>query len=668
MKYLLILIFLFNISFGKNYKHTNSLINSSSPYLLQHAHNPINWYPWDNKTLQKAKTEDKLIFLSIGYSTCHWCHVMEKESFENETLAKIFNKNYISIKVDREVDTHLDIHYQDILSSFKNRRNGWPLNAILTPNLEVLYITTYIPPIFNYGTDGLDVVLPKYTKIYKDKNKLKKLVSLNKETISKKNIYKETDSKNLELKYIDEMEKVYDDGFKGFFKRPRFPHSANLNLLYDIYDLTKNKKAIKMVYEPLTAMAQGGIYDQVEGGFFRYSVHPDWIIPHFEKMLYTTAELVPIYTRAYNDTKKILYKKVVVDSLKEIEHRFLNDGLFYSASNADSNGKEGEYFVYKYDESIFALKDAGFSTEEANNNLEYLDITSIGNFEDDVSNPHFNNNFKEDTKPLKLEKTLKVLKSIREKREYPFIDKKIITSWNAMIIKAFLSAGSIDKSFEEKGINYLDKLLEKLYINGELYHYMIENKVVNQKALLEDYSFLIDTLLYAYSVKYDENYLELAKKLTKESIKKFYKNNNWYLDINHMVKPNFNDKYYTSALGKMFDNLITVSNYSYDMNLLYKTKKMIKVYQNQILNDMPNHSSAIRTIIRVKKGDIILKANIKNLKKYKREINSIKYPFLFIKFENEKDFLACDESSCFGYSDDFKKIKEIINIKLIQVK
>jgi len=666
MKYIITLILLCILSFANSHKHTNSLINSTSPYLLQHSHNPIDWYTWDKETLKKAKDENKLIFLSIGYSTCHWCHVMEAESFENETLAKIFNKDYISIKVDREVDTHLDIHYQDILASFKNRRNGWPLNAILTPDLEVLYITTYIPPSYNYGTAGLDTILAKYVKIFNDNDKLKKLIKSNKKTIEQKDIYQEKDNSNLESKYIKSMEEVFDNGFKGFFKRPRFPHAANLDLLYDIYDLTKNKKAIKMVYEPLTAIAKGGIYDQVDGAFFRYSVHPDWIIPHFEKMLYTTAELVPIYTRAYLDTKNELYKNVVVKSLKEIQNRFTKDGLFYSASNADSNGAEGLYYLHTYEEAFQELVKNGFTKQEANNNLEYLDITTIGNFEGDLSNPHFNNNFEEDIKPTKIKETLEVLKDIRKKREYPFIDKKIITSWNAMMIKAFLSAGQIDKSYENIGLTYLDNLLKELYIDGELYHYKIGNSKISQKALLEDYSFLIDTLLYAYKVNYDENYLKIAKELTKDSLKKFYKNDKWYLDIEHMVKPNFNDKYYTSALGKMFENLITISNYTYDMSLLYKTKKMIKSYQNQILNDMQNHSSAIKAIIRVQRGDVILKANKQNLQKYKNDISDIKYPFLYTKYENEKDFLACDESTCFGFSNNFGIIKNKI-IKYLHI-
>ena len=662
MKWILSLLLLVNFLNSKNLTYTNSLINENSPYLLQHSNNPIAWFAWNKKALKKAKDENKLIFLSIGYSTCHWCHVMEKESYENEALAKLFNKYYVSIKVDREVDVHLDTHYQEILTSFKNRRNGWPLNAILTPDLEVLYITTYIPPVFKYGTDGLDTLLLQYAKLFKNKQALQKLVLKNKNTIAQKDIYAQKDDTNLEEQYLKAMSEVYDDGFKGFFKRPRFPYASNLSVLYDIYDLTKDKRAIKMVYEPLTAMAKGGIYDQVEGAFYRYSVNQDWMIPHFEKMLYTTAELVPIYTRAYIDTKRLLFKEVVVNSLKEIEHRFFDDGLFYSASNADSkSGHEGAYFMYDYEKTHKILLNNGYRDDEAEYNLEYLDITQVGNFEGKLSNPHYNNNFEEDEEPKRLKQTLSILKEIRKTKEYPFVDKKVITSWNAMMVKAFLLAGQIDKTYSQKGLKYLDKLIENSYIKKQLYHYSINGVVSKQKALLEDYSFLIDTLLHAYSVNYDKKYLNLATDLSKESLTIFYKNNFFYLDEQHLALATFNDKYYTSPLSTLFKSLITISNYNYDMKLLYKVKKILKNYSNQILSNISNYSAGVRNIIRIRRGDVILKASKKNLKQYSKKIQNIKYPFLYKKHEKGEDFLACDESTCFSYSKDFGEIRQSIN-------
>ena len=665
MRYILIFLFCMNILNAQEHKYTNSLIDNTSPYLLQHAHNPVDWYAWDDKSLQKAKDEDKLIFLSIGYSTCHWCQVMEKESFENEELAKIFNAHYISIKVDREINSDVDIHYQNLLTSIGTNRNGWPLSVIMTPNLEVLYITTYIPPKFDYGVEGLDTLLIKYSNLYQQKQQLQKLIDENRLKISEKNKYEPKNSNQIEMQFVDTMFSVYDDGFKGFFKRPRFPYAANLGLLYDIYDLKKDEKAKKMLYESLDAMAKGGIYDQVEGAFFRYSVRQDWIIPHFEKMLYTTAELVPVYTRAYKDTNNPLYKKVVVQSLEEIQNRFFDGELFYSASNADSNGKEGEYFTFKYDTTLELLLSNEYTLPEAEENLEYLDITSIGNFEEDLSNAHINNNLEDDEVPRKLEQTIFFLQKIREKKTYPFVDKKILTSWNAMMIKAYLKAGSINKVYETNGLRYLDTLLEKHYKDGVLYHYSIGENIPTSKAILEDYAFLIDTLLYAYSINYDKKYFTVAHVLLKESMQKFYKNNQWYLSDDSLeIKANFIDRYYTSALGKMFENLITVSNMSYDLKLLDETKKMIHRYKNQILSDIANHSSGIKAMIRLEQGDIILKSNKYNLIANKDAIINIRYPFIYTKDEKNRDFLACDESTCFGYSDDFNGINKIIFQKL----
>jgi len=662
MNFKIFILLLFSLSiYATGHRYTNSLSTSTSPYLLQHAHNPINWYEWNKESFAKAQKENKLIFLSIGYSTCHWCHVMEKESFQNEVLAKLFNEYYISIKVDREIHSDLDLYYQEILSSLKTRRNGWPLSVIMTPDLKVLYIATYIPPTFNYGVEGLDTLLQKYAKIYKDKKALQKLISVHQEKINNSQKFSKKDQTNLEKQFLDASKEVYDDDFKGFFKTPRFPHSSNINLLFDIYHLTKDKTILPMIYEPLTVMANGGIYDQVEGAFFRYSVHQDWIIPHYEKMLYTTAELIPIYVKAYQDTQNPLYKKIVRQSLEQIEQRFLKNGLFFSASNADSDGLEGRYFVYSYNEVKELLVKNGYTQKEIEENLEYLDIASVGNFEEDLSNPHFNNNLGDDIAPKKLEQTLELLKEIRETREYPFIDKKVISSWNAMMITAFLKAGEISKIYEAKGLNYLDTLLKNLYINDTLYHFKIGDKPLKEKALLEDYSFLIETLLVAYEKTYNENYLTLAKKFSKKAQKKFLKNNIWYLSSQSLgVKGNFIDKYYSSALSKILSVNLTIALFSDDRKLYNQTKQQILGYKDQILSNIAAHPSGVKLLLRIQKGDIVIKSKKSNLLKIKQKIKTITYPFLFTKVQIQDDFLACDINSCFAYDKEFKKIQEVI--------
>jgi uncharacterized protein YyaL (SSP411 family) len=656
IKILSVLLTISLLLFAKNNKYTNSLIDSYSPYLLQHAHNPVNWKQWNKNTLQEARKQNKLIFLSIGYSTCHWCHVMEKESFSNENIAKLLNKNYISIKIDKELRGDLDIYYQNILSKLKTKNNGWPLTVILTPKLDVLYITTYIPPTFKYNTQGLDSLLLKYSKLYKNKKELKKIIEKNNKIINSIIKYKKIK--------LDTIENIYIDSFN---QTPKFPRASNLLLMYDLYDITKNHKLKTIINNRLTTMAKSGMYDQIDGMFFRYSTNIELTIPHFEKMLYTTAQLIPLYSRGYSDTKKPLYKHIVIQSINEVENKFLHNNLFYSAIDADNNHIEGRYFLYSYKSTYNYLLKNDYTKKEILENLEYLDIYEDGNFDNIFSNVNFTNNDENKKKPKKISNTLKLLQKMRKIRDYPFIDKKYLLSWNAMMIKAYLSASQIDIKYQIKGLQYLNKLLNTLYINSKLYHYKIDGKIVTQDANLEDYSYLIDTLIYAYLNTYDNKYIKIATKLYKKAQNKFYINNRWYLSMNRLkIKANLNDKYYPSALALMFLNQITLANINYDMKLLHDTKQTIKKYKNRILSDIQAHPISLMAVIRLKKGDIILKSNIHNLKQKQDEIRDIKYPFLLISHEKIDQYLACDENGCFGFDKDFNKIKNTIIKRLKQ--
>ncbi len=665
MKTLIILLLLSIFSFSNDF--TNRLIDSQSEYLKAHAHNPVNWYPWGEEAFLKAKEENKLIFLSIGYSTCHWCHVMEKESFENEKIASILNKYYVSIKVDKEEMPHIDAKYQKALSKLTKIRNGWPLTVILTPKKEIFYIATYLPPSDKYGLKGLDTLLPWLaTLYYNNQKRAKKIVEANKRLLSKK------DTKKIELKnslieeYLQKMEKRYDNIYKGFDLRPRYPLASHLNLLFDIWLLTEDKRAKKMFFEPLTAMAKGGIYDQIEGGFFRYSSHPDWIIPHFEKMLYTQAELIPLYVKAYIFTKNPLYKKIVLETADESIKIFMQeDKLFYSATDADSEGREGGYFIYTFKEIKNALLKEGFTKKEIEEITKYLDINKIGNFEGAYSNPHINTGFEK--QPKKLKKAIKILKKLREKREFPFIDKKIITSWNAMMIKAFFKASLIDEKYRNLAFSSLNNLIDKMYIKGELYHQYIKPHKISIKGFLEDYAFLIDTLIEAYENSYDKKYLNLAKQLKDKAVKKFYdpKNKTWYLDDTEIkAKSVYQDRYYTAPLSRFFHNLISIANLNYDRDELYKAKKLLEEERNNILQNIDSSPEATRALLRMKYQDVILKSSRNNLIKYQKKIHSIKYPFLLTNIQNTDNFLACTIDSCFSYSKDFEKIKKEVREKM----
>lgn len=643
------------------HKYTNSLIKEDSPYLLQHAHNPVNWYSWNNSTFQLAKKQNKLLFVSVGYSTCHWCHVMEEESFEDEYIAKLLNDDYISIKVDKEELPHIDIAYQKILSQLTTRRNGWPLNFILTPKEEIVYISSYIPATLKYGVEGMDTLIPRIAKEYKQEDKelyahieLNKLIIKNKRLLENKEVF----LNNIPLKFVESMKNRYDKLYKGFDKSPKFPLSSNLNFLLDIYLLDGNKDALEMVDESLTYMAYGGVYDQIEYGFFRYSVLSDWIIPHFEKMLYTTAQLIPVYYKAYKITKKQIYKKTIEDSIISMNSTFRNkDGLYFSASDADSfNDKkekeEGVYFVYDPQEVKEKFIQNGFSNSEEL--LEYFGLDEFGNFENGLSNIYFP--YFDEAQPKNFKKALLLLKKMRVDRSKPFVDKKILTSWNSMMIKSIFIASKLNEKYLDDARKSLDSLLDQMYIDDVLYHQKINNKVTI-KAGIDDYGYLVDLLLQSYEITFDKQYLSLAIKLSEETIKKFYNNKKWYLTSEKKYEVEFDDKHYTASISIVLHNLLSIANITYNQDKLYQAKQLIKEQENKILNNISAAAEATRAIVRVQYGDVILKANKQKLLDSLTEQNTITYPFVLKTIEKTNMFLACDENTCFSYS---KKLADVI--------
>jgi len=637
---------------------TNRLINEDSPYLKAHAADPIDWYPWSSEAFEKAKKEDKLIFLSIGYSTCHWCHVMQRESFKNEEIADILNKNFVSIKVDREEMPQIDKYYQDVFYVMRKRGGGWPLTVIMTPQRGVFFVDTYLPPDNRYSKAGLKTVLVYLLDLYENRREevIKSANSVKKalKSLEKPPKYREKINDEIAVSYVDRIWERFDKTYKGIGSAPKFPHASNIDLLLDIYLIFGNKKALDMAVWTLEAMVKGGIYDQIEGGFFRYSTHPDWIIPHFEKMLYTQAELIPIYVKAYLLTNKALYKKVVLQTVEETIKRFKKDSLFYSASDADSEKREGGYFIYSFKEVFNALKKEGFNEKEIKNITEYFDINPIGNFQNSFSNPQTNTQIK---KPKNLKKAIFVLRKIRQKRKFPFIDKKIITSWNAMMIKALFKASLIKKDYAKTAIDSLEKLIETVYKRGILYHQFVENYPLKQKAYLEDYAFLISALIEAYETAYERKYLLFAKKLAKEAIKKFYENKTWYLDDGKIrAKSVYQDRYYTSALSQFFDDLITISYLTDDRNLLYETKKFLKDEKVKILNKIDASPKALEALLRIKYQDIVIKSKKENLLKNRIKIAKISYPFILTNIQNSDLFIACGENNCFAFDKNLSKI------------
>ena len=661
MKFFLAFLITISLCYGE---FKNALIHETSPYLTQHAHNPVNWYAWNKASLAKAKKEHKPIFLSIGYSTCHWCHVMARESFEDEKIAALINKDFIAIKVDREELPHLDKYYQRLYTLLKNRSGGWPLNAFLTEDAKAFYVATYIPPSEKYNIQGLDTLLPELSQKYKDSRQ--ELIDLSYELERKIRQQDRVTLKpvSMDLSIMNEtfegLKRDYDELYHGFSIQPKFPEPSKIKLLFDL-DSLGVEGAKEMALNVLRAMALGGIYDQVEGGFFRYSVDAAWEIPHFEKMLYTSAELIPLYLKAYGLTQDPLYKEVVVESIKMIEKRFEVDDVYMSASDADSNHLEGSYFIYTYEELLQSM--SSLTKEEKASLIEGLDLSEIGNFilEDESETSYTHINFYGKNKPISFKKIQPALEKLRGTRTYPFIDKKINTAWNAMMIEALFSSASFDKKYLALAEKRVHALLRDMYKKGILYHQRLLGNEAVQKAILEDYAFMISTLIEAYAQTYDKKYLYLAKTLADKAIEMFYDGTFWFLSADGIkVYADMQDKYYTAPLNKILFSLLKLASLSEKREYLDIVEKSLDIYSIRLSKNPASYASALQVLLAKKRSFITLKSSKNQLEKNKKRISNIDYPYLLNKADNSlNSYLACDMMQCFAID---KEIDEVIKI------
>lgn len=573
--------------------YSNDLIHEDSPYLLQHAHNPVNWMAWSDKALLKAKEENKLIFLSIGYSTCHWCHVMERETFEDEVSAKLLNASYVSIKVDREEMPDLDKYYQDVHYLLTKRSGGWPLSIIMTPLQQVIFAGTYLPPQSAQGRMGFreltSFIKGKFDDDFAEVQKSAQSIEAAIKHYERSFEQKEPIDKDALIEaFVNNVKASFDDVSKGVGSAPKFPHASTWNALLDIYKKSGNLEALYMSEDALGAMARGGINDQIEGGFYRYSVDEAWVIPHFEKMLYTNAELIEVYAKLYTITQKPLFKTVVDKTIEAMDERFLKEGLYLSASDADSEGEEGKYFVFKFAQAKEALLKKGLSEAEAKEVMDYFGITKFGNFEHQSTNPVVT----QETKPLRLDEAIVALKEERQKVTYPFIDTKILTSWNALMVTALFESNKIEKAKQ-----VLDTLLKTLHVNGILFHQIVLGGSLKVEALLEDYAFVIEALLRGYAYTKDAHYLELAKKLTHEAEHKFYKEETWYLsDKAFRAKAVLEDNSYKSPLSTMIKNLFELAALEDDTALFIRAKDMLESFGSGIQKYAHAYPEAVRTV------------------------------------------------------------------------
>ena len=505
----------------------NRLINESSPYLLQHAYNPVDWYPWAEEAITKSKVENKPILLSIGYSACHWWHVMAHESFENEKIAELMNLYFVCIKVDREERPDLDSIYMKAVQ-LTTGSGGWPLTAFLTPDGKPFYGGTYFPPEDRHGIPGFPKLLKSVADAYinsrpeidKHSEKLTAHVAKMMNPIGQINPITESTLKVA----FDSFYSEFDHEYGGFGTHPKFPQPVNFEFALRHHIRLKDEKSLQVVEESLTHMANGGIYDQIGGGFHRYSTDEKWLVPHFEKMLYDNALLTSLYIHVYETTNNRFYLNIAEDTLSYVKREMLdNNGSFYSSQDADSEGIEGKFFVWSPEEIIEVL---GKKDGEIFNDI--YGVTTNGNFEGksilNKSNSQQTISLQDDPDFLKnINSSKKKLLAARNTRIAPETDKKIITSWNALMMKSFAEGAIATKNQEYLRIAQLnaDFITSNLYKSSILYR-TYQNDKPKITGFLEDYSFLIDALLKLHEASFDSKWLEIAVGLCYEMIDLFW--------------------------------------------------------------------------------------------------------------------------------------------------
>ncbi len=528
--------------------HTNHLIHETSPYLLQHAHNPVNWYPWGEEALQKARDEDKPILVSIGYSACHWCHVMERESFEDAATAAIMNENFINIKIDREERPDLDHIYMDAVQAMTGS-GGWPLNVFLTPETKPFFGGTYFPPERAFNRSSWKEVLAGVYKGYTERkeeivsqaeNLTEHLLSSNAFGIQKPgSSADQSPFSGEQLQTIaDNILANADREWGGFGKAPKFPQTFCIQYLLRHHHFTKDKAALDQALLSLDKMINGGIYDQLGGGFARYSTDTAWLAPHFEKMLYDNALLVGVIAEAYQLTGQPEYARAIRETLTFIERELTNeeDG-FYSALDADSEGVEGKFYTWSKAEieQVLGKDAAGF--------CEFYDVSEQGNWEHTnilrVLEPLERFAQKKGLSAEELGKQLEAgrqkLLAHRAKRIRPLLDDKILLGWNALMNTAYSKAYAAlgDASYREKAVQNMQFLESKFSSSDGNWHHTYKNGQARIPAFLDDFAYLIQAYIHLQEITGNGNYLVKARILTEWVLANFPEEDSGFFFYTH---------------------------------------------------------------------------------------------------------------------------------------
>jgi uncharacterized protein YyaL (SSP411 family) len=507
----------------------NRLARETSPYLLQHKDNPVDWYPWGEEAFERARREDRPILLSIGYSACHWCHVMEHESFENAEIAALMNERFVNIKVDREERPDLDSIYMQVTTAMTGG-GGWPMTVFLTPAGEPFYAGTYFPPRDRYNIPGFPRVIEHVARSYHEQGEnVARTVASVREFLASGNSPAggpaPLDASLLERAFAT-LRASYDPVNGGFGGAPKFPPSMALEVLLRYHRRSGNAEALQMVEDTLVKMARGGIYDQLGGGFHRYSVDAHWLVPHFEKMLYDNALLARSYLAAFQVTRERFYRRIAEETLDYVLREMTAPtGGFYSTQDADSEGVEGKFFVWTGAQLVEALGDS-----DAEIAARYWDVSEHGNWE------HVNIlNLKDDPAEIAramgitadelrraIERIRPKLFAVREGRIKPGRDEKVLTSWNGLMLRAMAEAAVILRSdrFKRAAVANAEFVLGQLRIDGRLRHTYKDGQA-RVNGFLEDYAYYADGLLSLYEATHDRRWFDEARRLADQMVELF---------------------------------------------------------------------------------------------------------------------------------------------------
>lgn len=630
-------------------KKANRLINEKSPYLKMHAYNPVDWYPWGEEAFEKAQKENKPIFLSIGYSSCHWCHVMEKESFEDEEMSNFLNRYFVSIKVDKEERPDIDSVYMEYCILLNNS-GGWPLSVFLTPNKDPFFAGTYFPKQ-NF------LKLLKQIKDLWDKDH-QDIIRKSRQVVEQLKHYMSEQTKkplpeDIIQRALYTLANNYDEEYGGFGSAPKFPSLQNILLL-----LKSQKQEFQNVaLNTLIHMRLGGIFDHVGGGFHRYSTDRYWLLPHFEKMLYDQAMSILAYSEAYRLTKEEIFKDAVHKTFEFVMEYLYKDGYFYTAMDADTEGEEGGYYVFSIDEIEDVLK------ERATKFIEFFNIKEDGNFLEEATRRKTDKNilyakgFSKD-----FEESLKLLKAYRQKRPKPFIDNKVLLDQNAMMDYALIEAYLVFD--DERFLNIAKENIENI-LKQNFYHVLNHTKSI--EPILDDYAFFIRALLSMYKSTFDNIYLEKAIQYMDEAINKLWDKNTggFYISLSPDV---------IIPQKSLYDGAIPSGNSVMGLNLVelfFITKEdkyenyyniLSSLYSSMLSQNPSSASFFLISFMLLKYGyQLLFSMPISKAKYHIKEIYNYYIPNVVVYHEEnpkQEAFILCKDYVCFNPIYSFNELLE----------